>query len=46
MLWTGRRFVHRAGRGDGGKPLLRPFVTVSSTRRNVPLTSRTRVRVR
>jgi len=31
--------------GDGRRPLSNPMVTLSSTRRNVPITSRTRARV-
>jgi len=37
----GRMKLH----GDGRKPLASPFVTLSSTRRNVPLTVRTRARI-
>jgi hypothetical protein len=32
--------------GDGHKPLSTPLIIVSSTRRNIPLTLRTRVRIR
>jgi hypothetical protein len=48
LVYHGRRWQegHVKFRGDGGVPLFKPVIMLSSTRRSVPITSRTRIRTR